>query len=106
MRVGGGIRDQARSDWIQMDVPYELQEIAVRVDQDGLIAPPKQVTATTPATVHPSRVTKREVLDDNRQPNPTDLNEEVYVVGHPAVAVHSIPEAPDPLGDEGFQLPV
>jgi hypothetical protein len=64
------------------------------------------VAAAAAAAVRPPRIAKREILDDNRQTNSTDLNEEVYVVWHPAVAVHSIPEAPDPLGDEGFQLPV
>jgi len=106
MRIGAGICNQPRSNRIKMDVPYELQKIAVRVDQDCLIAPAKQVAAAAAAAVHPPRVAKREILDDNRQTNSTDLNEEVYMVGHPAVAVHSIPEAPDPFGDEGFQLPV
>jgi hypothetical protein len=104
MRVGGGIRDKPSSDRIQMDVSYEFKEIAVRVDQDRLVAPLKQVSAAMLAAVNPPCIAKREVLDDDGKLNPTDLDKEVHMVRHPAVAVNAIPKSPDSLGDESFQL--
>lgn len=105
VRVGGGIRDQPCPHRIQMDVSYELQEIAVRIDEDCLLAPLEQVAPATQASVHPPCIPKCEVLDDDGEANPSDLHEEVGVVRHPAIAVDAIPESPDPFDDERFTLP-
>jgi len=106
VRIGGGIRDESGSDRIQMDVAYEFQEVTVGVNQDRLIAPLEQVPAATLVSVHPPRVSKREILDDGGQSDPADLDDQVHMVRHPAVAVHAIPETADPFGNEVFHLPV
>lgn len=106
VELGTRIRDQPRPDWVQMRVSHELEKIAVRVDRDRLIAPLNQVSAAPLPSIYPPRVPKRKILDDGGKPNPPDLDEQVHLVGHPAVAMHVIAKAPDPLGVEGFELPV
>ncbi len=104
--VGGRTPDQSRSDRIQMNVSYKFQKIAVRIDENRLIAPLEQVAAATLASVHPPCVPKCEVLDDGGKTDPSDLQDEVCVVRHPAIAVDAIPESPGSFGDERFKLPV
>ncbi len=106
VRVGGGTADQPRSHRIQMNVSYKFQKIAVRIDENCLIAPLKQVAAATLASVHPPRVAKGKVLDDGGKTNASDLQDEVCVVRHPAIAVDTIPISPGSVGDERFKLPV
>jgi hypothetical protein len=61
-----------------------FQQIAVRIDEKGLVSALKDVSGPSPATIDPRRVPQRKILHDAGQGDFTDLQGEMDVVGHAA----------------------
>ena len=78
--VGGGILHNRYPDWIQMNITGQLKQIGFPIDQDGLIAPLKQVPYPSTCLVDPPRVAKAQILYDPGKRNLTDLKGKVHVL--------------------------
>ena len=60
------IRDYARPNRIQVDVADQLQKLAISVDQEGFIAPLKNVSDPRVAPIDVARITETQVMHDLR----------------------------------------
>jgi hypothetical protein len=87
-----GSLDQSGAHRIEVDVAHEPPQVGVDVDQDGLVAAPKEVADRALLPVDPARVAKRKVLDDLRERGVGHLHDPVDVVAHPTEAMDAMAE--------------
>ena len=86
------VLDDSGSYRIQMNVPDELEQIALGIDHQGLVAALEQVPDAPLAPIDPARVSKRQVLKDLGKRYRPHLYREVEVVGHAAKRMYPMTE--------------
>jgi hypothetical protein len=54
------IRNHARADWIEMEIPHEFQEVRLLLHQDGLVPVLEEMAAPPMPAVESPRVAREE----------------------------------------------
>jgi hypothetical protein len=77
------------ANWIQVNVPNQAQQLDVGFDQYGSVSTFKEMPAAAEATVYGTCVAEGEIMHDRADRPVANLQDQVDVVGHPAVAQSS-----------------
>src|SRR5690606_22519266 len=87
VRPGRRMRRQVRQQWKMMYVVDQLQQVCVRIDEQGAITPSEEVSASAIAVVNAARVAARYTLHEATERYTVDTQNEMYGVWRPAIGV-------------------
>jgi hypothetical protein len=93
-------------DGIAMDVSNELQEVGITVDQRGVVTTFEKVPGRGQLRLHGTREFGGDVSHGIADRLGARLQEQMNVIGHPAVGVYPRAEALDGTRDDGVEEPL
>lgn len=97
-----GAANEVGSDWIEMDIAQELQQVGVFLAEDRFEAVLKDMAEAFAGDVEIFGVVEHEPMHDDRDGELIDFDKQMEVIGHEAVGVESERLAAFNFG-EGFE---
>lgn len=102
-RIVGSIGNDARFYGIEMYVSQQSDQVAVGIDQLGLVAPLEQMPTGTQLPVSISRIARGDALHDLAERSVGNLDEQMNVIRHPTERVNARGESRDNFGNDGVE---
>ncbi|BCR06012.1 hypothetical protein DESUT3_30810 [Desulfuromonas versatilis] len=94
------VDNHAGPDRIEMNVAHQFKQIAVGIDQQGLVSALKEVPGLLPLSVAELGIAEAKILHDSGKWHIIDLDNEVQVVAHQAKGMDPMAKPFGPLLQE------
>ena len=93
MGVGGGLRDHASANRVEVDIAHQGEAVGIPIDEVGPEAALEQMSHPFQSRIDVAGIAEGEVLHAGGQRWIPSLEGQVHVIGHEAERVHSVAEA-------------